>query len=202
MATGDARSHRRLGHGRRHPEHHARVKRLGNQIIGPELDRLLAISREHAIGHIFVRQSGQGARGRHLHLLVDAGGVDIERAAEDEGEAEHVVDLVDVVAAARADDGVGADFQRQLGHDFGRGIGQHKEQRIRRHAPDHLLRDRAGDGQADQRVSALQSVVQTARVGGDGEFGLVDIHVVFALMMQHAARIEHEDVSREPGPAI
>ena len=78
---------------------------------------------------------------RHLHLFVDAGGVDIERAAEDEGEAENVIDLIDVVAATGADDGIGADFQRQLRHDLRRGVSQDEEHGIGRHAQDHLLRD-------------------------------------------------------------
>src|SRR5215207_4312360 len=44
---------------------------------------------------------GDGLRGGELHLLVDARGAAGQRAAEDAGEAEHVVDLVRVVRAAR-----------------------------------------------------------------------------------------------------
>ena len=36
--------------------------------------------------------------------------------------------------------------------------------------------------------------MQRARVGGDGEFRFVDIHTLFALMVNYAARIQHEQV--------
>ena len=45
-----------------------------------------------------------------------------------------------------------------------------------------------------KRISALQGIVQRARVRRDGEFGLVDIHTIFALMVDDAARIQHEDI--------
>ena len=99
LTAGDARCHRRFGHRRRHPEQHARIERFGDQIIFAELDRFFAVSEQDAVGHIFMRERGEGAGGRHFHLLVDAGGVDVQCAAEDEGEAEHVVDLIDVIAA-------------------------------------------------------------------------------------------------------
>ncbi len=102
--------------------------------------------------------------------------------------------MIDVVAAAGADDGIGADFQRQFRHNLRRGIRQYEEHRIGRHALDHLLGDRAGDRQTDKYIRPLQGVVQRASVGRDGEFGLVNVHVVFALMVEHTAGIEHENV--------
>src|SRR3546814_6776659 len=46
------------------------------------------------LGHLLARELGNRVRGGDLHLLVDRGRPDVERAAEDEGEAQHVVDLV------------------------------------------------------------------------------------------------------------
>ena len=52
-----------------------------------------------------VRDHGRQRLGRRqLHALGDLGRADLERAGEDAGEGEHVVDLVRVVAAARRDD--------------------------------------------------------------------------------------------------
>ena len=48
-------------------------------------------------------EGGDGAHCRHLHLLVDRGRAAVERAPEDIGEAEDVVDLVGEVRAAGAD---------------------------------------------------------------------------------------------------
>jgi hypothetical protein len=43
-------------------------------------------------------------RASFLHVVVDGGGPHVQRAAEDVGEAEHVVDLVRVIRAARRHD--------------------------------------------------------------------------------------------------
>ena len=55
-------------------------------------------------GDVPFRQFGQSQGGGQLHLFVDVLRTRVQRAAEDAGEAENVVDLVRVVAAARADD--------------------------------------------------------------------------------------------------
>src|SRR4051794_33468872 len=62
------------------------------------------------------------ARGGHLDLLGDLAGADVERPAEDAGEAEDVVDLVGVVAAAGGDHArvglglLGRDLRRRVAH--------------------------------------------------------------------------------------
>src|SRR3954471_4620303 len=59
---------------------------------------------EHARDHALLRQvvadhRSDRVRGRELHVLGDGTGPNVERAAEDAGEGEHVVDLVREVAA-------------------------------------------------------------------------------------------------------
>src|SRR3546814_3851409 len=54
-----------------------------------------------SLGHLLARQVGDRIGRRDLHLLVDRGGVDVERAAEDEGEAKDVVDLVRIIRPPR-----------------------------------------------------------------------------------------------------
>src|SRR3954454_3157824 len=67
------------------------------------------VAVEDARDHVLLAQvlvlddARDPARGGHLHLLGDVARADVERAAEDAGEAEDVVDLVRVVAAARGD---------------------------------------------------------------------------------------------------
>ena len=46
---------------------------------------------------------GDGVCGRDLHLVVDAAGFDVERAPENAGERERIVDLIRVVTAAGRD---------------------------------------------------------------------------------------------------
>ena len=79
---------------RRDPEQHARIEREGNEVVGAELHRAQSVEARHAVRHVLLGERGERARRRHLHLLVDLGRAHVERAAEDEREAEDVVDLV------------------------------------------------------------------------------------------------------------
>src|SRR5690606_39841882 len=83
------------------------------------------------------RQLGQVAQrqgGGDLHLLVDAGGANVQGAAEDEGEAQHVVDLVRVVRTAGGHDHVVAGGVGQLRGDFRIRVGAGEHHRGGRHA--------------------------------------------------------------------
>ena len=54
----------------------------------------------------------------------------VERAAEDEREAQDVVDLVRVVGAAGGDEASGRTALRLLGQDLGLGVGEREDQRL------------------------------------------------------------------------
>ena len=88
---------------------------------------------QHRVGTFLAGEFGQGLDGGQLHLFVDAGGADVEGAAEDEGEAEDVVDLVGVVGAAGGDDDVGADGMGIFRGDLRVGIGHGEDDRVRGH---------------------------------------------------------------------
>ena len=80
----------------------------------------------------------------------------VERAAEEAGEAEHVVDLVRVVGAAGGDDphvrgGL-------LGHHLGLGVGHREHHRVVVHAVEVCGLDHARARQADEQVGALEHV--------------------------------------------
>ena len=101
----------RRGHGRRDP----RVERR---------DGTIASARQVVGDH-----SGDRVGRGHLHRLGDPGGAGVQRAAEDAGEGQHVVDLVGEVAAAGGDHrGVpGGD----VGVHLGRRVGQREDDRRR-----------------------------------------------------------------------
>ena len=105
--------------------------------------------------HVLARELGEGARRRHLHLLVDLRGAHVERAAENERKAEDVVDLIRVVAAPGGDDGVGArgDGHRRSGIS---GSGLASAKMIGRVAMLCTIsaRDDAADREADEHVGA------------------------------------------------
>ena len=62
------------------------------------------------VGYVFLGERGDRLGGCDLHRFVDRGRADIKRAAEDVGEAQHVVDLIaripPAVAKAAVDSGV------------------------------------------------------------------------------------------------
>ena len=114
----DARVHRRLRDRRRQLDDQPRVERLGDDVVGPEAAGLLAEGARHDLGRLLARERRERAHAGDLHLLVDRRRADIERAAEDVGKAEDVVDLVGIVAAAGRDDGVVAHRRDVLGRDL------------------------------------------------------------------------------------
>ena len=60
----------------------------GNQVVGAEARRRLAIGERDDLGGLGLRELGDRAHGRELHRLVDRGGAAVERAAENEREAQ------------------------------------------------------------------------------------------------------------------
>jgi hypothetical protein len=74
---------------------------------------------------------GERARRRHLHLLVHLGRARVERAAEDEREAEDVVDLVGIVGAAGGDDRVVAHGLHLVREDLRHRVGEREDDRVR-----------------------------------------------------------------------
>ena len=181
-------------HRRRDGEQNARIEGEGDEVVRPEVDVAQPVQRGDGIGDVLLRERGERARRRHLHLLVDLGGAHVERAAEDEREAEDVVDLIRVVAAPRGDDRVVADGAHLVGGDLRIRIGEGEDDRPVGHLRDHLARDRAGDGEADEDVGADERVGDGARRRLANEARLVRVHVAVAAVVDHAGAVAHEDV--------
>ena len=125
--------HRRLRHGRRDMQDQARIERLGNDVLGAEPRRGATIGLGDHIAAFGAGQGGDGFDGGHFHRLVDSGGIHVQRAAEHKREAQDIVDLVGIVAAAGGDDGVGPCGLGNFRHDLGIGVGQRQDQRLLGH---------------------------------------------------------------------
>src|SRR2546425_7234789 len=52
-------------------QEHARVERLGDEVVGTEAQPLEAVGAHHGFGHLLPCERRQRAGRRHLHLLVD-----------------------------------------------------------------------------------------------------------------------------------
>src|ERR687894_1428871 len=93
---------------------------------------------------------GHGVGGGELHALVYLVGADVEGAAEDAWEAEDVVDLVRVVAAARGDDpGVP---QRDLGAYLRVGVGHGEDYRVLVHPLEVLNRQHVRHREPEEQI--------------------------------------------------
>ncbi len=182
-------------HRHRHVEQHAVIERLGDEVLAAEGESLAAIGAQNGVGHFLFRQLRQGVRGGQLHLVIDGGGAAIERAAEDEGEAEDVVDLVRVIGAARGHDDVGPRRAGFVISDLRIGIGHGEDDGVIGHRPDHVLRNDAADGEADQDVGALHGLGKRPLRRVHGEFFFVGRHIDVAAFVDDALAVGESHVS-------
>ena len=133
---------------------------------------------------------GNGVYASRLHGAIDGCRTNIERAAKDERETQHVVDLVRVVRATGRNDGIWPDLGHSLGHDFRYRVRQREDQRVWRHFADHISRQNAGGGQAKKHVSVGNYVIKRPRFCFLCKAGLERIHVFFAPDMDHALNVD------------
>ncbi len=142
-----------------------------------------------------IARSAMRAHRRELHLLVHRRRADVERAAEDEREAQHVVDLVREVGAPGGDDRVGARRLGDVGHDLGLGIGERQDQRLVGHQrqPSRASAPRRRTGRGRRRRRASTSA-ERARVGGLRVARLVLVHQLGAPGVDDAGDVDDEDV--------
>ncbi len=193
-APGDAGVHRRLRHGGRDAGDEPGVEGVGDDVVGAEVD-VARGGPVHLVRHVLAGQRREGLGRRDLHGVVDRARAHVERAAEDVGEAEHVVDLVRVVAAPGRDDRVGCCGARRLGRDLGIRVGHGEQDWFRRHGPDHLGRDGALDGETEERVRALQRLGEGAPAGLDGVGALPLVHALLAPAIDDALGVAEDHVA-------
>ena len=116
--------------------------------------------------------------------------------AEDEREAQDVVDLVGVVRAPGGDDGVRAHRAREVGGDLRLRVGQRQDERVRPHLAQPFGLQHARRGQPQEHVGARQCLGQGAHLGGLRIAGHVGLHVRIAPGMHHALDVGQRHVLR------
>ena len=160
---------------------------------GP-ISRPLPVQRGDFVGHVLARQIGERAGGGDLHLHVDGGGAHIEGAAENEREAENIIDLIGIVGAPGRHDGVVAHLRHFLGGDFRVGIGQREDDRLIRHRLDHVLGESAFGREPEGHVGALESFGQRAGRGLHRVARLPLVHALGAALIDHALGVAQDQV--------
>ena len=184
--------HRRLGHRAGHAFDQARIEGGGDDVIRPE-GRVRAVGRSHFLRHPLSRELGDGFGSGDLHLLVDRGRLDVERAAEDEGEAQHVVDLVGEIRAPGGDDGIGPRSLGFVRHDFRHRVGHGEDDGLVRHLLYPFRLQRPGGGKTEEDVRPDQRFFEAACLGFDGMRALPLIHVV-APRIDRSGPVAHDHV--------
>ena len=175
-------------------QHQALVEGRGNEVARAE-DRRFTTNR---LGGDFVDfltgQRCDGPHGGHLHLFVDGGRATVERATEDVGETENVVDLVREVRTARADHRIRASGAGEVRHDFRRRVGQRHDQWLFRHLFQKLGLQDTGSRKAQEDIRTADGFIELALVALLGIDGLPRVHQLFAALVDEAFDIVHPDV--------
>ena len=127
---------------------------------------------------------------RQLHGFVDTRGAHIQRAAEDEREAQHVVHLVREVRTAGGHDHIRARFAGYVRVNFRVGVGAGENHRVSGHFLHLICREQARAREADKHVRAVDGIVQRAHVGIAGELRFVLVDAV-TLSVNDATTIQH-----------
>ncbi|SAH75863.1 Uncharacterised protein [Enterobacter hormaechei] len=131
--------HRRFSHRWRDLHDQTRVKWFRDNVVGAEAQILIAVGGGHHFALLGVRQLCDSMNGGELHLFVDCRSADVQRTAEDEREAEHVVHLVRVVRTSGTDDRVFTHRLRQRRQNFRLRVRQGQDHWRARHLLHHLL---------------------------------------------------------------
>ncbi len=143
---------------------------------------------------LLVGELGDGMHRRPLHGLVDRRRADVERPAEDVGEAEDVVDLIGEIRPACADHGVRAHLAGEVGHDLRRRIGERHDHRPLGHRLQKLRLQHAAGREPEEDVRPLDHFRQRALVRLLGIDRLVAVHQLLAADVDEALEVADPDV--------
>ena len=157
--------HRRLCHRLGDRNDQARVKRGWNDVFRAILQTPPGIGRGHLIRHIFTRQGCHRMGRGNFHVLVDGGCLHIKCTTENIREAQHVVDLVGIIRPPGGTDRVIADRCNFFRADFRVRVGHGKNDRLFRHAFDHLGRHRPLGRQTKERIRPIHRIFKRAGIG-------------------------------------
>ena len=193
-SRGHARGRRRRRHGGRDADDEAGVEGLGDDVVGAEGQFLAGIGRGHFVADLGLGEIRDFLHAGQLHLSRDLRGAAVQRAAEDVGEAQHVVHLVRIIRTTGGDDAVRASAERQFRTDLGLGVGQRQDDGARAHGLDHLGREHAAGGAAQEHIGARYHIGQRAQRGLLRVARLLGIEGVAAAFVDEALGVAGEDV--------
>jgi hypothetical protein len=187
--------HRGFRHRWRNIRDQPRIERHRDDVIRPVF-RPRAVGGRNLVRYVLTRQRRKRARRSNLHFHVDGAGAHVERAAEDVGETEYVVDLIRIVGAAGRHDGIAAHFGDFLDRYFRIGIGHGEDDRLVRHRLHHVLGHRAFDRKAEEHVGTGQRFGERACRSLHRIAGLPLVHAIGTAFVDDALGVAKNEVLR------
>ena len=148
----------------------------------------------HYIGYGLLGEVGDGVYRGNLHFLVDGFGLRVERAAEDVGEADDVVNLVRIVGTAGRHQYIRACGHGVLVRYFRSRVGKGEHNGMVGHAAHHILCQYIAFGQAEEYVGAFDGFGKGMHVATVGCKVTFLFGQVFAVAGDDAFAVQHQDV--------
>ncbi len=174
----------------------AGIKRLGDDVIAAERELFVAVGLADRIRNFFAGQLCQRVNGSQLHLLIDAGGVNVKSPTENKRKTEDVIDLIGVIGTAGCDNNVIADRLGDFRRNFRVRVGHGKDNRVGGHAGHHLGGKSSLDRQPVEHVGASDSFFQRPEIGFGRKECLVGIHSFNTTLVDDALGVAHDHVVR------
>jgi len=159
------------------------IEGLGDEVVATVAQSVDVVGVQHRIGDVLLGEFSQRVGGGDFHFLVDGFGAHVQGAAKDKRKAEHVIDLIGIVAAAGGDDDVITRLAGFFVADFRIGVGHGEHRRIAGHRTHHVLGEDIGNAHPRENVGIDHGVGETAALGFLREVGLIAI--VFRMFRIH-----------------
>ena len=133
-------------------------------------------------------------RCRNLHGFVDRRSAHVERTAEQEREAQDIVDLIWKIRPSRRNDRIGPRRARHRWRDFGIGVRHREDDWLRCHRLYHVGAQRIGGGKAKENICADDGLCQIARCCFCRMRRFPLIHTRSATLVNHAGPVAHNHI--------
>ena len=191
--TRNARVHTSFGNGGWDAVNQTRVKRRRNDIITAK-GQLFSIGHSNFVRHIFTSQFCESIRTSDLHLVVDRTSIHVERTTEQIREAQNVVHLVRIVRTPRRNDCILTNGMCFFRRNLWIRVRHRENNRVRRHACNHLGGHGTFGRNAQEHVSAIHRIREGAGIRGRSVSRLPLVHTFGTAFIDHALGVAHDAV--------
>ncbi len=139
-------------------------------------------------------ESRQRPRRRYFHLFVDLLGMNIQRASKDERKSQHIVHLIRIITAPRADDGIGSRLFGEIIFNFRIRVRHSEDDRVLRHRLHPLRFEQVGDREPEKHIGVFHRIGKCALRRIHNEALFIFVHTIGATFVDHALCIHQAHI--------